>query len=63
MNAAKIRKALMAAGSVFLAVVFTGLQTEIPETSNGWGALLGAAVAAGVVAGWATWRVPNAPAA
>jgi hypothetical protein len=60
-NASKIRKALVAAGGAALAVLVTGLQTEVPQTSNGWGLLLGGAVAAAVVAGWATWRVPNAP--
>jgi hypothetical protein len=61
MNTAKIRKALIAGGSAALAVIITGLKTEIPQTSNGWGALIGGAIAAAVVAGWATWRVPNAP--
>lgn len=60
MNAAKVRKALIAAGGAALAVIVTGLQTEVPQTSGGWGALLGGAVAAAVVTGWATWRIPNA---
>lgn len=60
MDLSKIRKALMAAGTVFLGIVFTGLQAEVPHTASGWGGLLGGAVAAAVVAGWATWRVPNA---
>lgn len=58
----KIRKALVAAGTAGLAVLVTGLQTEIPQTEAGWVALIGAAVGTAIVAGWATWRVRNAPA-
>jgi hypothetical protein len=58
----RIRKALAAAGSAGLAVLITGLQTEIPRTQAGWVALVAAAVGAAVVAGWAVWRIPNAPA-
>lgn len=60
MNWTKIRKALVAGGGGFLVTFFTGLTTEIPRTSNGWGGLFGAAVTAAIVIGWATWRVPNA---
>lgn len=55
----KMRKALVAAGGAALAVVVTGLQTEVPRTDEGWVALIGAAVGAALIAGYATWRVPN----
>ncbi len=58
----RIRKALAAAGTAGLAVLVTGLQTEIPRTQAGWVALIGAAAGAAVVAGWVTWRIPNTPA-
>lgn len=58
----KVRKALAAAGTAGLAVLITGLQTEVPRTQAGWAALVTAAIGAAVVAGWVTWRIPNAPA-
>jgi hypothetical protein len=58
----KIRKALSAAFAAGLAVILTGLATEIPRTNAGWAALLGSAVGAAAVAGYAVWRVPNVPA-
>lgn len=39
--------------------LIVGLQTEVPRTEAGWIALIGSALAAGVVTGLATWRVPN----
>ena len=60
MNMSKIRKALVAgattAGGVILTAVTTG---AAPTSVEGIAGLIGAAVAAGVVAGWATWRTPN----
>jgi hypothetical protein len=59
MNISKIRKALMAAGTAAVGVLFTAITTKAPDSSEGWAALIGAAVGAGVLAGYATWRVPN----
>lgn len=57
----KIRKALVAgasaAGAVLAGAVTTG---GVPTDTAGWLALLGMAAAAGLSAGYATWRVPNA---
>lgn len=58
----KIRKAASAAIAAALAVILTGLATEIPRTQAGWAALVGSAAGAGLVAGYAVYRVPNAPA-
>jgi hypothetical protein len=55
----KIRKAISAALSAGLAVILTGLGTEIPRTQAGLVALIGAAVGAALVAGYATFRVEN----
>jgi hypothetical protein len=43
-----------------LAVVLTGLKTEVPRTDDGWVGLIVGAVTAGLLAGYATWRIPNA---
>ena len=56
----KIRKALIAAGTAGVAVLITGLKTEIPQTSNGWSALIGGVIVTAALAGYAVWRVPNA---
>lgn len=58
----RVRKSLVAAGAAGAAVLITGLKTEIPQTEAGWVALIGSAAGAAIVAGWATWRIPNAPA-
>jgi hypothetical protein len=59
----KFRKAVSAAFTAALAVLLTGLATEIPRTNAGWAALLGSAAGAACVAGYAVYRVPNEPAA
>lgn len=56
----KFRKATSAAFAAGLAVVLTGLATEIPRTNAGWAGLLGSAAGAAFVAGYAVYRVPNA---
>lgn len=58
----RVRKALVAAGAAGLAVLVTGLKTEVPTTEAGWVALIGSAAGTALLAGWATWRIPNAPA-
>lgn len=59
---AKIRKALVAAAGAAAALVWGEVQSGgIPHDTIGWSALLGSAVAAGVAAGYATWRVTNTP--
>lgn len=60
---AKIRKALVAAVSAAAAALLGALaQGGVPADTVGWLAVLGTAASAGLVAGYATWRVPNAPA-
>ena len=56
MSWAKIRKALVAAGAGAIAAGGTALEDGV-ITSGEWWTILGAAL----VAGWAVWRVPNAP--
>ncbi len=55
----KIRKALVAAGATGLTTLLTGLLTEVPRTEAGWVMLVFAAAGAALVAGRATWRIPN----
>lgn len=55
----KVRKALVAGAGAAGAALIAGLKSEIPQTSGGWALLIGGAVTAGIVFGWATWRVPN----
>lgn len=61
MNLSKIRKAIVAAGSAAGSVVMTAvLSGNLPTSVEGVSALIGGAVAAGVVAGYVTWRTENA---
>ena len=58
---AKVRKALVSALGATAAAIITALVNgDKPETSEGWAALVGGSIGLGVVAGIATWRVPNA---
>lgn len=56
---AKIRKALMAAAGAAVAALVTAAMARggMPTAAE-----IGAALGLGVAAGWAAWRVPNAPA-
>jgi hypothetical protein len=56
---AKVRKALIAAAGAAV----TALVTSYAKTGKLDAAAAGIALGAAVVAGWAAWRVPNAPAA
>lgn len=57
---AKIRKALVAAFAAAVAALLGALaQGGVPGDTTGWLAVLGTAVSAALVAGYATWRVPN----
>lgn len=56
---ATFRKAIGAGMSAALAVLFTGLATEIPRTQPGWVLLGGAAVGAGFTAGLAVYNLRN----
>jgi CII-binding regulator of phage lambda lysogenization HflD len=55
----KVRKALIAA----VGAAATALVTSYAKTGKLDAAAVGIALGAAVVAGWAAWRVPNAPAA
>lgn len=58
----KWRKAFWAGVGAAATALATGLATETPKTQPGWIALFGAAVAAGLTVGLATYSVPNEPA-
>lgn len=57
----RVRKAVTAGVLAAGTAVVVGLKTEVPTTNDGWVALIGGALVAGVLTGWATYRVPNAP--
>lgn len=59
MIAARMRKALVAAGTAALGSLALGLFTEIPKNKAGWVALLVGAFCIGIAAGQATYRVRN----
>lgn len=59
MNVARMRKALVAAGTASAGALVLGLKTEIPQTEEGWVALVMGALSIGIVAGLATYRVSN----
>jgi hypothetical protein len=56
-----VRKALVAGVVAAGGAAWTALVNGVPSSETGWLALVGSAVSAGLVAGWATWRVENAP--
>lgn len=59
----KVRKAVMAFFTAAVGAVVTKVVTDgMPGDSAGWFGLVGAAVAVGLAAAYAVWRVPNAPA-
>lgn len=59
MNAARMRKALVAAGTAAAGAFALGLFTEIPQNKAGWVALIGGAFCIGIAAGQATYRTRN----
>jgi len=59
---ARIRKAVIAGLSAGLSVAVGALVAAGSLDQEQISKAIGAGVAAAVVAGWATWRVPNAPA-
>ncbi len=59
MNVARMRKALVAAGTAALGAVALGLFTEIPKTKAGWVSLTLGALVIGVTAGKATYETRN----
>ncbi len=61
MNVSPVRKALAAGlGAALTAAV--AAYGPAHATRDDWIKILAAALAAGVVVGWTTWRVPNIPA-
>lgn len=61
MNVARVRKAIAAGvGATIAAIVPALINGDQPATPEGWGALIGGAIALGIVTGLATYRVRNA---
>lgn len=61
MNLARIRKAIVAGvGATVAAIVPALINGDKPATAQGWGALIGGAIALGVVTGIAAYSVRNA---
>lgn len=58
----RVRKALIAGAGAAGGALWAGLQADVPDSELEWLALLGVAASAGLLAGFATWRVPNAAA-
>lgn len=57
----RVRKAFVSgAGAAVAAFAGAWVKGGAPVGAQGWGAMLGSAVAAGLVVGLGTWRVPNA---
>lgn len=58
----KIRKAITAFFATAFAAALTAIVTNgAPSGASGWAGLVGTALAAGVLAAAAVWRVPNDP--
>lgn len=61
MNLARIRKAIAAGvGATIAAIVPALINGDKPATAQGWGALIGGAIALGVATGVAAYSVRNA---
>lgn len=61
MDLKRIRKAIAAGvGATFAAIVPALINGDKPATAEGWGALIGGALAIGVLTGYATYQVRNA---
>lgn len=61
MNLARIRKAVLAGVAATVAAIVPALiNGDQPATPEGWGALIGGALALGIAAGWGTYRIRNA---
>lgn len=59
----KIRKALIAAATAAVGVLVTYVQaTGLPKTGGEWAGVFSGALGAALIAGYATWQIPNAPA-
>ncbi len=58
----RVRKALMAGMVAGGGALLAAVTAEVPTSLEGWSAVVGGALAAGLLAAYATWRVPNAPA-
>lgn len=59
MNLARMKKALVAAGTAAVGAFLLGLFTEIPQTRKGWVALVTGALLVGVTAGRITYQTRN----
>ena len=59
MTFARIRKALVAGGAAAVGALVLGLKTEVPQTQEGWVALVMGSLTIGVVAGLATYKARN----
>lgn len=55
----RARKAVVAAALAAAGAFVTSITAEVPQTSDGWIALVTAAVGIGLAAGWATYRTTN----
>lgn len=60
MNLSKVRKAVVAFATTTGSVFVSGLIAEVPQTNEGWAALIGGSVAAGALAALAVYKVRNA---
>lgn len=60
MDLKRIRKAITAgAGATVAAIVPALINGDQPATAQGWGALIGGAIAIGIVTGYLTYKVRN----
>lgn len=59
MNLARIRKALFAGGAAAGGAFLLGLKTEVPQTQDGWVALIAGSLVIGATTALGTWRIRN----
>lgn len=60
MNLARVRKAVLAGVAATVAALIPALiNGDQPATVEGWGALIGGAIALGIAAGWGTYSIRN----
>lgn len=59
MDVARMKKALVAAGTAAGGAFVLGLFTEIPQTGKGWVALIGGSLVVGITAGRITYNTRN----
>lgn len=55
----RARKAFLAGAGAFVTAMVVGLKTEIPQTNEGWVALITGALVSGIVVGWSTYKIRN----